>query len=343
MRKVARLLAGALIVAGLALVAARGGQAIAAYAVGPKVDSVWLYDWRVHHAGALDFLERDLYQDGGIGVGALKMPVDVFNLPPASAALALPFALLGYDVGGLAWVVLGIVGVVGAGAGAARMAGRSTWLAWFGLFWLAYALQPFFVRVTVLGNVNSFMLPLVVGFVWAHLKGHQRLAGILLGLSVTIKIWPILIGGMLIRERRWRELAWAALVLAALGIPILLWLGPDVVPDIVSALRTQVPIPDGVLVVWTSWARESLSWWPAWGSLAVAAVLIGIPARGRLGLGLGILAGLSLIANLWDHYLPTFAFAALLLLSSGEVERLAQALRSRLSRRRSHVGVMPVG
>ncbi|HLB37158.1 MAG TPA: glycosyltransferase family 87 protein [Gemmatimonadales bacterium] len=329
--------------AGLALVAARGGQAIAAYAVGPKVDSVWLYDWRVHYAGALDFLERDLYQDGGIGVGALKMPVDVFNLPPASAALALPFALLGYDVGGLAWVVLGIVGVVGAGAGAARMAGRSTWLAWFGLFWLAYALQPFFVRVTVLGNVNSFMLPLVVGFVWAHLKGHQRLAGILLGLSVTIKIWPILIGGMLIRERRWRELAWAALVLAALGIPILLWLGPDVVPDIVSALRTQVPIPDGVLVVWTSWARESLSWWPAWGSLAVAAVLIGIPARGRLGLGLGILAGLSLIANLWDHYLPTFAFAALLLLSSGEVERLAQALRSRLSRRRSHVGVMPVG
>lgn len=332
MTRTVRLVLRALGAAGWALVAIRAGQAVLSYAVGPRIDSVWLFDWRVHYAGALDFLERDLYRDGGIGVGALQMPVDVFNLPPAAAVLAVPFVLLGYEVGGLVWVTLGTVGVLGAGYVAAWMTGKSIWLACFGIFWLAYAVQPFFVRVAVLGNVNSLMLPLVVGFAWAHLRGHQRVAGALLALAIAIKVWPLLICLLLIRERRWLELGWAGAVLAAQGIPILLWLGPTVLPDMVAALRTQVPIPDGVMVLWTSWARESFSWWPAWGSLAVAALLIGLPARGRLGLGLGILAGLSLVANLWDHYLPTLAVAVLLVLSSDEVGQVARALRSRLPR-----------
>lgn len=337
-----RLLFTALAVSGWLLFVARATQSIIAYALGPDRNSVWLYDWRVYYAGALDFVERDLYRDGGISVRALQMPVAVFNNPPMAAVIPIPLLPFGYELGGLIWVAAGAIALFGSALGAGRLTHTSIGLAWFGIFWLLYTTQPFFVRNIVLGNVNSFMLPIVVGFAWAHLRGHQRVAGALLGLAVAIKVWPLLIGLLLIRERRWLEIAWAGGLVAAQGFLVVLLLGPDVLPYMVDALRTVVPIPAGVVVVWTTWARESFGWWPAWGSLAVAAVLIGIPARGRLGLGLGILAGLSLIANLWDHYLPTLAFAALLMLSSGEVERLAQALRSRLSRRRSYVGAMPV-
>lgn len=312
--------------AGWLLFVARATQSIVAYAAGPEVDSVWLYDWRVYYAGALDLLERDLYLDRGIGVGNLQMPVSVFNNPPMAAVLPLPFLPFGYELGGLIWVVAGAIALTVGAIAAARVTQAPWGLAWIGLFLLLYTVQPYFVRNMVLGNVNSFMLPIVAAFTWAHLKGYQRFAGLLLGLAIAIKVWPVLIGVLLIRERRRREMAWAAALVTIQGILVLLWLGPTVLSEVVNALRTTVPIPEGVVVLWTTWARTTLDWWPAWASIAVAGVLVGIPARGRLGLGLGMLAGLSLIPNLWDHYLPTFAFAALLLATSPEARGLVDGL-----------------
>jgi hypothetical protein len=312
--------------AGWILFAARATQSMASYALGPARDSVWLYDWRVYYAGALDLVERDLYLDHGIGVRNLQMPVHVFNNPPMAAALPLPFLPFGYEVGGLIWVIAGAVAIAVSAVAATRVLRIQLGWAWIGLFWLAYIVQPFFVRNMVLGNVNAFMLPIVVAFTWAHLKGYQRTAGLLLGLAIAIKVWPVLIAILLMRERRWLEMVWATALVAVQGILVLLWLGPTVLPEMVTALRAVVPIPGGVVVLWTTWARTSLEWWPAWGSIAVAGLLIAIPARGRLGLGLAMLAGLSLIANLWDHYLPTFVFVALLIATSPEAGRLARSI-----------------
>jgi hypothetical protein len=321
--------------AGWILFVARATQSIASYALGPAGDSVWLYDWRVYYAGALDLVERDLYLDHGIGVRNLQMPVHVFNNPPMAAALPLPLLPFGYEVGGLIWVIAGAVALAASAVAAVRVLGIRLGWAWVGLFWLAYVVQPFFVRNTVLGNVNAFMLPIVVAFAWAHLKGYQRSAGLLLGLAIAIKVWPVLIAILLIREKRWLEIEWTAALVAVQGIIVVLWLGPTVLPEMVAALRTVVPIPAGVVVLWTTWARTSLEWWPAWGSIAVAGLLIAIPARGRLGLGLAMLAGLSLIANLWDHYLPTFVFVALLIATSPEAGRLAGSLSAPWAGRRS--------
>jgi len=326
MTRFARILLTASGAAGWLLFIARGTQSIVSYALGPDRDSVWLYDWRVYYAGALDLLERDLYLDTGIGVGDLQMPVGVFNNPPMAAVLPLPLLPFGYESGGLIWVVAGAIALAGSAFAAARVTRAPLGIAWIGLFWLAYTVQPFFVRNMVLGNVNSFMLPIVVAFAWAHLNGYHRSAGLLLGLAIAIKVWPILIGVLLIRERRWQEIAWAGALVAVQGILVLLWLGPGVLPEIVNALRTMVPIPEGVIILWTTWARATLEWWPAWGSIAVAGLLVAIPARGRLGLGLAILAGLSLIANLWDHYLPTFALAILLIVTSNEAVRAYQRI-----------------
>lgn len=327
-----RLLFTALAASGWLLFVARAGQSIVAYALGPDRNSVWLYDWRVYYSGALDLVERDLYRDGGISVGKLAMPVTVFNNPPMAAVIPVPLLPFGYELGGLIWVVAGAIALLGSALGAGRLTRTSFGIAWFGIFWLLYTTQPFFVRNIVLGNVNSFMLPIVLGFTWAHLRGHQRVAGMLLALAIAIKVWPLLMGFLLIRERRWLEIAWAGGLVAAQGLLIMLWLGPDVLPNMVNALRTVVPIPAGVVVVWTTWARETLNWWPTWGSIAVAGVLVAIPARGRLGLGLAVLAGLSLVANLWDHYLPTFAFAALLMATSTDAGRALQYISRRVER-----------
>ena len=326
-RPPACLLLPTLVISGWVLFTARAVQSIAFYALGPTRDSVYLYDWRVYYAGALDLVERHLYRDGGIALGNLKMPVAVYNNPPFSAVPPIPLLPLGYEAGGLVWVVAGVGAVLVSGLLATRIVQPRTALTWFGIFWLVYVLQPYFPRNVVLGNVNGFMLLIVVGFAWAHLKGRHGIAGTLLGVAIAIKVWPLLLGVLLLRERRWKELAWAAGFVAAQGALLLLWLGPDVLPDMVAALRATVPIPAGVVVLWTSAAREALDWWPAWGSLAVAGILIALPARGRLGLGIGIVAGLSLVANLWDHYLPTFAFAGLLIATSEEAQRLLARFR----------------
>jgi len=312
--------------AGWILFLARAALKIASYALGPHPDSVWLYDWRVYYAGALDLLERDLYLDPGIGVGNLQMPVHVFNYPPMAALLPLPLIPFGYEAGGLIWVIAGAVALVASAFAAVNVTRAPLGWAGIGIFWLVYAVQPFFVRNMLLGNVNSFVLLIVVAFMWAHSNGYQKSAGLLLGLAIAIKVWPVLIGILLIREKRWLELVSAAGFVAVQGTLAVLWLGPAVLPEMMNALRTVVPIPASAAVLWTTWARATLEWWPVWGSIAVAGLLIAFPARGRLGLGLAMLAGLSLIANLWDHYLPTFALAALLIATSPEAGRLASRL-----------------
>src|SRR3990172_12464757 len=104
-----RLLFTALAASGWLLFVARATQSIVAYALGPDRNSVWLYDWRVYYAGALDLVERDLYRDGGISVGNLALPVAIFNNPPMAAVIPIPLLPFGYELGGLIWVAAGAI------------------------------------------------------------------------------------------------------------------------------------------------------------------------------------------------------------------------------------------
>lgn len=273
----------------------------------------WLYDWHVYYAGAVELVNRTLYH-GQISVPGWPLPVDYYNLPPASAALAVPFLPLGRGGGGLAWVVLGMAGIVGAAVLTPILA-RVRWpFAWAGVLLGLYAAGwPMFIENVTLGNVNPLMFAGVAAFALAHLAGRERSAGALLGVLIAVKIWPLALVAVVGRERRWRELRWATAIVAVQGFLFLAWLGPRLVPDLVTALRTPVPVEPWFTTMWTTWARELWDWWPAWGSVAIAAGLLAIPARRELGVGLGILAGLSLIANVWNHYIGFFVIAAVLI------------------------------
>jgi hypothetical protein len=170
-------------------------------------------------------------------------------------------------------------------------------------------LWPFASADIALGNDNAIVFGLLGLFVWAHITGRQRTAGILLAVAIGTKLWPAALLVLLLRERRWQALRWCAALLAVQLIAMVAWLGPESVPAAIHAIvgpalpRTYY----GVTVLWTSAFRAAWSWWPTWGGYAVAVALLAVPARGYLGLGLAILAGLALNPNLWDHYL--FAFA----------------------------------
>lgn len=125
---------------------------------------------------------------------------------------------------------------------------------------------------------------------------------------MATKIWPVALFPLLLRERRWAEIAWAAGTISVTSLAAVAWLGPEVIDDMVSALRTTVPVLPGNPVLWVTWFREHTEWWPRWGAPILAALLRLIPARGLPGIGLGIVAGVTLVPNIWGHYLPVLVF-----------------------------------
>jgi hypothetical protein len=275
----------------------------------------WLLDWHVHYLGAVDFLERDLYLEG-LSLPGWPLPSPVFNLPPGSAIVAVPLVPLGRDLGGLVWLILGVACLVFSSLLAAHTFRITRGWAWIGIAFMGYTGVYFFVGHVVLGNVNHLMLALLTGFVWAYVNGKERSAGALLGAAIAIKAWPVTLLVLLLRERRWTQLRWALGLLAVQGGLVLAWLGPDVLQPMMESLRISLPLDEDAVFMWTTWLREVVGV-PYWLPPFIAAALLLLPARGVLGIGIALLAGLTLINNIWNHYLPTFGLAALLIANVG--------------------------
>jgi hypothetical protein len=142
--------------------------------------------------------------------------------PPIMAVLLLPLAKLPPLPAALAWFYLK--------AGMALLALR--WV--FGL--VADAGHPFppgAKALTVLlslrpilgdldhGNVNLFILFLVVGALAAYRRGRDYLAGLVLALAAACKVTPALFLPYFLWKREWRVLAGAAA-----GLALFLWPGP---------------------------------------------------------------------------------------------------------------------
>jgi hypothetical protein len=282
----------------------------------PRVD-VWLYDWNVYHAAAGQLVHGTLYRAALVQPGH-DLPIAAFNYPPLAAAWALPFLPLGRELGGVVWLIVGLLATsVGSLLGARALGLRWSW-AWVvsGVGLAFYATSPYIAADVLLGNNNHLMLALVAGFALAHLSGHQRAAGLLLALAIGTKLWPVALLVLVLRDGRWTELRWTAGAVAVQGALTLALLGPDVVGVMLAAVLGQNLAREAMgdaPVLWTSALRVWWDWWPVWGTYAIAGalllILILLPVTGRLGLGLGVIAGLSLNSNLWHHYAPVFALA----------------------------------
>lgn len=282
-------------------------------------------DWHVFTIGARDLLDHRLY-GYPLESGGLVLSTTQFNHPPMSAAWAIPLLPLPLTVGGTVWQVVAAASVAFSAVAAASISGlRRPWL-WAGMGLGLLSFTPVYLEGLHLATNNYLELGLVAAFAWLSTARQDRGAGILLGLAIATKGWPLALVVLLLRERRWSVLAWAAGVVAVQGVIFLAWLGPELPGQLIDAMRVKVP-PTGLLFGPTAvdWMRPI---WNSGVSLLVTVLLLAIPARGRIGLGLGVLAGLAPIANLWIHYAPTALFAAVLIIA-GLVNR--ERLPSQLS------------
>lgn len=304
------------------------------------------YDWHAYVAGAHQLVDRTLYREP-LTLGDVPLPIDAFNMPPLAAAEALPFVVLGLLAGGLAWQGIGALGVAFAASVLASF--------WTGPVVRALALAGVGIGAVMLvdhvavpdelsywwgltlGTNNHLVLGLLAGFVLALRTGLARVAGLVLGIAIATKLWPLLVGAALVRNREWTALRWAAGACVVQALLFAAWLGPDVAPAFVRSILASDPEPQWVIGV--SALREVLPWWPAWAGWAVAALLLALllwpPVRGTAAIGVSMLAGLAVITNLWGHYLPTILFA-FGLIAAGIWAGADQRMKASLDARSAH-------
>lgn len=157
-----------------------------------------------------DYIGRDTR--GGLNV--------VYNAhPPTSVLVTVPFALLDYATAGWWWNVLSLVLLVVSLALLARGIGwQPTGWAIAPIVALLMLWVPLWLH-TLQGQLGLLLLALFTGAWWAGRQGRWVWCGALLGAAATIKLFPILLLGLLMLLGRWRGVV--AGMAAAAGLTIL--------------------------------------------------------------------------------------------------------------------------
>lgn len=276
----------------------------------PGTGDVFQVDWHVYWAGARDLVDGDLYRVP-LDAGGRTLSATEFSLPPLSAAWAVPLLILQEDVGGYAWQVMGAMSFASAAiAGAAMLNVSRPWLV-AGILLGPVSITLIYLEGLHLATNNYLVLGLVAVGCWALMTARDRTAGVLIGLAIATKLWPVVLLVVAIRQRRGRVLAWAAGVTLIQGILLFGWLGFDAIAHALDTFRSAIP-PTGILIGPGSVPAVRDVWNAGLGPVT-ALVMLALPLRGRAGIGVAILAGLAAIPNLWVHYAPTALFGAALI------------------------------
>lgn len=223
----------------------------------------------------------------------------VYISPPPLAHLLAPFSGLPLEVLYLAWTLAGGVVLLGA----ITLLDRDTLVA--RAPWVPFAFTYLWGSI-VLGQVNLFVL---AGLLLALGSRRDAAAGLGLALAIGLRATPAAFVLVLLLERRWAALAWAAAGTALLVLP---WASEWVA--FVGLVRDAASLPTAPVVVQTSVAPWPVLW--AACTLAVAVVVAAAAVtRKEVTLLAGTAIGLALLllpSNAWHHWL-SFALAPLML------------------------------
>jgi len=281
-------------------------------------------DWHVYDAGARDLVDGSLYRHP-LQLDDRSLSSPEFNLPPMSAAVALPLAWLPIDVGAVIWQILAAVSLAAAIVLAFAAIGVPYPFLWAGFVAAALSVVNPVLEGLDIGTNNYLVLGLVALFAFGYLHRRDTLAWTALAVAISLKVWPALLLVMVIRDKRWRVAGLTIAAVALQGLLFLALLGPDVIPAALQAAHVSIK-PIGTVLGPSGWPATRTIW-NAGLNLVVAFLVVAIPARGAAAIGLGVLAGLATIVNLWGSYLPTLLIG-LWWLAAG----VAMTLRSRRTR-----------
>lgn len=267
---------------------------------------VYQVDWHVYWAGASDLLGRELYR-APLEAQGLTLSTPHFNLPPFSAAWALPLLGIPISTGGSIWQAIGAASIAVTAIVTLDIVRVSRPWLMAGIVLGPLALTLLYLEGLHVATNNYLVLGLVAGFAWQYLRAAGAPAGVLLGIAIATKLWPAVLLVPAVRERRWGVVAWATGVAVAQGLVLFAWLGVDAVPLFVERLGTEIP-PTGILIgpAAVDGLREI---WNSGLGLLLGIVILALPLRGPAAIGAAILAGMAAIPNLWIHYGTTILFA----------------------------------
>lgn len=157
--------------------------------------------------------------------------------PPLLAVLLAPVSMLGISAAYACWSALSLVCGLLACAWISRTlrsdGGTDAGLVWFWLAFLAY--YPTHTAV-MLGQVSLVLMALLTGAWLAARGGRDRLAGLLAGLALNLKLFTGLIVVYFVWQRRWRAAAWSLASTVALALVPLPWVGPAAYLEYVELL-----------------------------------------------------------------------------------------------------------
>lgn len=149
----------------------------------------------------------------------LHYPLNPYNqyvYPPQFAVLFAPLGGLSFHQSALVWMLISIAAYFLAVFYLVRMLwGKVRRIHLIALFIVAAAMTPFEIDAAV-ANINSVLFFLVVyGFYQLYYRKRPRVAGILFGLAVLMKVTPVAILLIPVIRKQWRVVIWTAICIMA--------------------------------------------------------------------------------------------------------------------------------
>lgn len=153
--------------------------------------------------------------------------VDIYRIysypnPPIMAMILMPLAQLSSLAGGLCWFYLKVCMTLAAFFWTFRLieSPEQPFPAWAKALAVVLSLRPIMGDLTH-GNINLFVLFLVVAALFAFRQGYDIWSGLLLALAIASKVTPALFVPYFVWKRAWKTLAGCAV-----GLILFFWLVP---------------------------------------------------------------------------------------------------------------------
>lgn len=149
------------------------------------------------------------------------------------------------------------------------------------------------------GNIELFLWIFVATGVWLFFRGQENCAAILWGLAAALKLYPVILLGLLLPRGRWRPFAVGVATFVGVSMASTVWLGPSIPIAWHGTLQNIFGYQDRRVSEWT--LHELMANHTAYHLAEFAAAIAGI-SRSHLTFayyGLGTLLAAMFLLRLW--------------------------------------------
>lgn len=256
------------------------------------------------------------YQSGQTG-----NPI-VFNFPPSSLFLFLPFSLLPLFSSQIIWTIFSII-CLGLSVHLIFKCLDLKLNLWELLFVIPLLALAFPVKWTFgMGQINHLILLLLVATFYLYKKGNEFLSGIFLGLGIILKLTPLYLLILFLVKRKWKIFSFTLITILFFTLLASLFFGFDltleyffkIIPSLFSGAGKEIYYNQSVSSFIARLVADNQ--WRLYLSLPISLIILGssywlsIQKHELTSLNYSHLITASLLANAfsWQHHFVWLIF-----------------------------------